>query len=444
LPDRAAHAALTSTLESAEAGSGEHRTLEGGAGAVRPLDRMPVGNDNASAFAHLEQRVSYLLERLEASSNDHSSAAPAVDLGRVEEGLHDILRSLERQHASLVALADSNRNSTDTAQPVDTGIVDLVKRELSDIRFSQSETDRRTQDSLETVHSTLGHVVDRLSTIEGDLRTVRTAPAPRLPLLRRARKRPAERRAFPRPRTWRRHPSRIAEPAACKQAARIFCRRAARIPRRTAGRAGRPAVPPRAISETWTACRRAAYRDRAGFAAGSSARTGHPAERADVFAVGTDRRFRKRDQRNHFRAEGAGQFVELHCRRTPRRAGRSRRPAPREGGTFEGPAKGQGRRQGQGGRQGRLEHYLPDPLAAGRRERGRNRARHVQDGDDAARHRQRAATADDGAVRRAGRSGSVPCAGGGQHHAGGAGALDDLADTGRETVEQFFRTEHAG
>src|SRR5439155_17552714 len=58
----------------------------------------------------------------------------------------------------------------------DSGIVDMVKRELSDIRFSQSETDRRTQDSLETVHSTLGHVVDRLSMIEGDLRAVRSAP----------------------------------------------------------------------------------------------------------------------------------------------------------------------------------------------------------------------------------------------------------------------------
>ena len=172
-------AALTSTLETrqppAASDNSEHletalRTLS------ERLDRIPAGTDNASAFAHLEQRVSYLLERLEASGD--RSAAPAVDLGRVEEGLHDILRSLERQHASLVALADSNRNSADAAQPVDTGIVDLVKRELSDIRFSQSETDRRTQDSLETVHSTLGHVVDRLSTIEGDLRTVRTAPAP--------------------------------------------------------------------------------------------------------------------------------------------------------------------------------------------------------------------------------------------------------------------------
>ena len=171
-------AALTSTLESrqAPAASDNSEYLENALRTLSErLDRIPAGNDNASAFAHLEQRVSYLLERLEASGD--RSAAPAIDLGRVEEGLHDILRSLERQHASLVALADSNRNSTDTAQPMDSGIVDLVKRELSDIRFSQSETDRRTQDSLETVHSTLGHVVDRLSTIEGDLRTVRAAPA---------------------------------------------------------------------------------------------------------------------------------------------------------------------------------------------------------------------------------------------------------------------------
>ena len=170
--------ALTATLETrqAPAASDNSEFLENALRTLSErLDRIPAGDDNASAFAHLEQRVSYLLERLEAS-NDRS-AAPTVDLGRVEEGLHDILRSLERQHASLVALAETNRSSGDTAQPMDSGIVDLVKRELSDIRFSQSETDRRTQDSLETVHNTLGHVVDRLSTIEGDLRGARATPA---------------------------------------------------------------------------------------------------------------------------------------------------------------------------------------------------------------------------------------------------------------------------
>jgi localization factor PodJL len=168
-------AALTSSLESRErpAASENSQQLED---AIRSLseriDRMQIGTDSTAAFAHLEQRVSYLLERLEASSEHRSG-----NLGRVEEGLQDILRHLERQHANLVALAEATRNNnTPSPQQVDGGLVDMVKRELSDIRYSQSETDRRTQDSLETVHNTLGHVVDRLSMIEGDLRTVRSAP----------------------------------------------------------------------------------------------------------------------------------------------------------------------------------------------------------------------------------------------------------------------------
>ncbi|MBC9881602.1 hypothetical protein G8O24_30200 [Bradyrhizobium sp. INPA01-394B] len=164
-------AALTAALETRErpapAESTEH--LEA---AIRALsdrfDRMQVGNDSASTFAHLEQRVSYLLERIEAASDPRNGG----NLSRVEDGLHDILRHLERQQATYAALAES-RNS---APPPDSGMVDLVKRELSDIRFSQAETNRSTQDSLEAVHNTLGHVVDRLAMIEGDLRAVRAAP----------------------------------------------------------------------------------------------------------------------------------------------------------------------------------------------------------------------------------------------------------------------------
>ena len=165
-------AALTSTLESRERPAPGENTehLESALRALSDrIDRLPVGNDNASAFAHLEQRVSYLLERLEASS-DHR---PSVDLGRVEDGLQDILRYLENQNATFSALAQSSRG---TAEPADKGLIDLVKRELSDIRFNQTETDRHTQDSLEAVHNALGHVVDRLAMIEGDLRAVRSQP----------------------------------------------------------------------------------------------------------------------------------------------------------------------------------------------------------------------------------------------------------------------------
>ena len=73
-------AALTSSLETRErpANGGNTEHLEGALRALSDrFDRMPVGNDNASAFAHLEQRVSYLLERIET----RAIPAPAISAG---------------------------------------------------------------------------------------------------------------------------------------------------------------------------------------------------------------------------------------------------------------------------------------------------------------------------------------------------------------------------
>ena len=164
---------LTATLENRDrplvAGS-DH--LESALAALaQRLDHLPVGNDQSSAFTHLEQRVSYLLERMESISDPRAN-----NLGRVEDGLQDILRHLERQQSVFAAALNETRNSS-----ADAGVVDSLKRELSDMRFSQSETDRHMQDSLEVVHSTLGHVVDRLAKIEGDLRTASARPAPQQP-----------------------------------------------------------------------------------------------------------------------------------------------------------------------------------------------------------------------------------------------------------------------
>jgi localization factor PodJL len=189
-------AALTSSLESRErpvvSDNSEH--IDGALRALMDrLDHLQVGNDSASAFAHLEQRVSYLLERLEASS-DHRSG----NLGRVEEGLQDVLRHLETQHAHFAALADNSRSvAAPAAMQVDSGLVDLIKRELSDMQFRQSETGRQTQDALEVVHNTLGHVVDRLAMIEGDLRAVRSAPVPPPAPVPAAQPIPAPRAAMP-------------------------------------------------------------------------------------------------------------------------------------------------------------------------------------------------------------------------------------------------------
>ena len=132
------------------------------------LDHLQVGNDSSSTFSHVEQRVAHLLERLEATENRSGN------LGRVEDGLSEILRLLQQQRTA-------DNHVPHGAVPMDQGFIDAIKRELSDMRYSQSETDRHTQDSLEVVHSTLGHVVDRLAHIEGGLRESHTAASSSAP-----------------------------------------------------------------------------------------------------------------------------------------------------------------------------------------------------------------------------------------------------------------------
>src|SRR4051794_21290968 len=248
-------AALTAALETRERPqpSESSEQLES---AIRALsdrfDRMQVGNDSASTFAHLEQRVSYLLERLEAAADPRNG-----NFSRVEDGVHDILRHLERQQATYSALAES-RNST---PPADSRMVDLVKRELSDIRFSQAETNPTTPDSLEAVPNAFGHVVDRLSMMEGVLRNVRTAPpapAPQpMPMPMAAPMEPAPMAREPRPQPQQ-HPKydpkpELPNPAAAQAAHAAF----AAAPREFHAAAPAapqpmpmaPPVPPRAISE---------------------------------------------------------------------------------------------------------------------------------------------------------------------------------------------------
>ncbi len=159
-------AQLTTTLESRERPVDDTGHLEA---AVRMLsdriDHLQVGSEPSAAFAHVEQRIVQLLERLDAVD------ARTANFGRVEDGLSDILRHLEQQRLSFAALNETRAPSF----AMDQDAVGAIRRELSDIRLSQTETDRSTQDALESVHNTLGHVVDRLAMIEGDLREARSA-----------------------------------------------------------------------------------------------------------------------------------------------------------------------------------------------------------------------------------------------------------------------------
>jgi localization factor PodJL len=157
-------AALTSTLEQRERPAADTGHFDNAVRTISDrLDNLQIGGDAASTFSHVEQRVAHLLERLEASE-----ARPG-NLNRVESGLSDIMQMLQQRGPDDTASARG-------APAMDPAVVDTIRRELTDMRQSQMATDRHTQDSLEVVHNTLGHVVDRLAQIENDLRHGRPAP----------------------------------------------------------------------------------------------------------------------------------------------------------------------------------------------------------------------------------------------------------------------------
>ena len=389
---------------------------------------------------------------------------PTVDLGRVEEGLHDILRSLERQHASLVALAETNRNSGDTAQPMDSGIVDLVKRELSDIRFSQSETDRRTQDSLETVHSTLGHVVDRLSTIEGDLRTVRAAPAAAqssLPRSKCRRDRASDDAAASTPpplmQPGRRNRNRncripprcrgtlknILPPRRANSTPRSRRRRSPRHCRRARSAKSWSRMPPRRAPRSRRNCRRIIRSSRA---RGRPARMSSPSERiaASENAISEIASGPKEPV-------SSSSFIAA-ARRAAQAAAAA--PPPEKAGTLgKGRAQGQGRRQGQGS--DKADDKTPSNMSSKIRSLlvGASvvvivlgtfkmamtlldtgsvlQLPMMEQSSEPAAPAQAPAPAENIPSRQCPRR-LQPA------------AHDDFADAGREAVEQFFRAEHAG
>jgi len=161
-------AMLTNAVESRpQAAAGDSGHLEAAVRALSErIDHLGHG-DGASSMAQIEQRIAYLLERLESTPQGSSNT------GRLEEHLTEILRHLEYQRQALAGLGE---NAAPSAEQFERCIVDSIRSELIEVRDSQAVNDRRTQDTLEAVHSTLSHVVDRLAMIEGDLRRVQSAP----------------------------------------------------------------------------------------------------------------------------------------------------------------------------------------------------------------------------------------------------------------------------
>lgn len=143
--------------------------LESSIGALRGIVANVASNDTLAGLSEEIRGLSAKVERVAASSRGIDSDT----LMSIEQRIANlpVLGAIERGFADLKARFDQFQLPTQSPVSDPAPVVDHLKRDLV-----------RTQDSLEAVHSTLGHLVDRLAMIEDGIREARfaaEAPAPR-------------------------------------------------------------------------------------------------------------------------------------------------------------------------------------------------------------------------------------------------------------------------
>ncbi|HEY6996018.1 MAG TPA: hypothetical protein VH397_20125 [Xanthobacteraceae bacterium] len=112
------------------------------------IERGQCAHDGHSAFPRLEALIAKLAEKLDACDArlDHLEA--------IEHGVARL--HLEYRRISKLACGPESPPTPE---------IDALVRDVADLRHAE----HRTRDSLEAVHGTLGHVVDRLAMIETDM-----------------------------------------------------------------------------------------------------------------------------------------------------------------------------------------------------------------------------------------------------------------------------------
>lgn len=120
-------------------------------GLIDRIENIQVGGRDQTALGHLEDRIAKLVEKLDAS--DHR----LNHLEAIERGLAELLIHLEHQR-----LPNAVRGAGGEPAPE----VDALLRDVTGLK----QMERKTQDSLESVHGALEDVVGRLATIETDFR----------------------------------------------------------------------------------------------------------------------------------------------------------------------------------------------------------------------------------------------------------------------------------
>jgi localization factor PodJL len=136
---------------STEAGHAVPRELEKLLSSlIEKLDWIRNTAADPSAFKRLEDRITQLMGRLDASD------ARLGNLAGIERGLTEVLARIDELRGG---------GSTSPAGAQSVPAVEAIVRDVAEIKRGE----RRTQDSLEAVHDTVEQVVGRLAMIESDI-----------------------------------------------------------------------------------------------------------------------------------------------------------------------------------------------------------------------------------------------------------------------------------
>lgn len=116
---------------------------------------------------HVEGHINRLLDKLEAVRE------PPRDLDAIERALANLAVQIGEARVSAVEAAERAARAVArevTAAPAAGGEFDALKQDLSELRVIQAASDERTRSTLEAVHDTLEKLVDRLASLESELR----------------------------------------------------------------------------------------------------------------------------------------------------------------------------------------------------------------------------------------------------------------------------------
>jgi localization factor PodJL len=170
--------------------------MQGGRAAASQLDQLvkslndklehmqstrsdPFSRGEQLALGGLEDRIAKLVEKLDASEGRLGH------LEAIERGMAELLVHLEslRSNAAAAATHPGRLDAMSATSAAPAAPVAVLNHDVAALKQAQATGERRTQESLEVVHGTIETVVDRLATIETDIRKNQRDGGPFMPAL---------------------------------------------------------------------------------------------------------------------------------------------------------------------------------------------------------------------------------------------------------------------